>query len=680
WIASLQMVAISLQRQTDKAQFIETFTGSHRYILDYLLEEVLQQQSEETRNFLLKTAILRRLNADLCDAVAQTNDSQLVLEQLEKRNLFIIPLDNTRQWYRYHHLFADLLRKSLEQSPIVETNTLHILASQWLEQNNQPHEAIHHALAAKDFELAADMIEQVWVASRGTAFQSGEQYRWMQSLPTSIYRNRPVLSAAYGWVLLDFGDLDAADERLRAAEYWLDADRQPNNAISEMIVVEQAEFQQLPATVAAARAFHALALGDVPNTIKYGQQVLVLVEKDDHHRRGIATSILGLAHWYMGNLEPAYQFMTAGMEHMMALGIIHFALSSTFSLADVRLGQGHLRDAIAIYKQSLQIAESQPYTVKGLADLYMGLGNLYREQNNLEMAQEYLLKSETLGKDAGLPDWRVRFCKVQTYMKLTLNEFDEALTLLDEAERLYYPTPVPNIRPIVAIRASVQIKQGELHSASIWASKQDLSLHSEVNYLNEFELMTLARLHIAQLKTARNDVSVQELAQLLQRLLDVAQAQQRMGSVIEISILQAQLHHLQGDDDSALDALEQALILAEPEGYIRIFIDEGAPMRELLSEFASRGILTDYVNQLLATFDFPDMSQTVSSQPLIDPLSERELEVLTLIAGGLSNRDISERLFIALDTVKGHNRIIYQKLQVSRRTEAVARARELGLI
>ena len=310
----------------------------------------------------------------------------------------------------------------------------------------------------------------------------------------------------------------------------------------------------------------------------------------------------------------------------------------------------------------------------------MGLGDLYREQNDLATATDYLQKSETPGKEAGLPDWRVRFCKIQARMKQTMGAYDEALWWLDEAEQLYYPTAIPNIRPIAARRASIHIQQGELHTASIWAKQQGLSLNSEVNYLNEFELMTFARLHIAQFKTTSVDTSTRELYQLLKRLLDVAEADRRIGSVIEILILQAQLQHLQGNDQVALDKLERALLLAEPEGYVRIFVDEGETMRALLYGLASQGRLRDYVNKLLASFDSPATPQPVSSQPLIDALSERELEVLTLIADGLSNRDISERLFIALDTVKGHNRIIYQKLQVHRRTEAVARARELGLI
>ncbi|MEO1439352.1 MAG: LuxR C-terminal-related transcriptional regulator [Chloroflexota bacterium] len=683
WIAGLQLAAISMQGQQDTDTFIQSFTGSHHFVLDYLVEEVLSRQPSHIQVFLLYTSILERVSSSLCEAVLQDTQypAQQTLEHIQQANLFLIPLDNERRWFRYHHLFGDLLRKRLAQATDVDVKTLHIRASDWYEQNDQRSEAIHHALAAEDFERAADMIEQAWAASHGTAFQNGEQHGWMQALPMAVYHNRPVLSAAYGWVLLDFGDLDAAGERLGDAEYWLDIGNQPDHAASEMIVVDQSEFQRLPATVASARAFHALALGDIPNTIKYGQQVLALVEKSDHHRRGIATSIMGLAHWYTGNLETAYQFMAAGMEYMYKLGNIHFALSSTFGLADILLGQGRLLDAIALYKQCLHVAESQPYVVQGIADLYMGLGDLYREQNDLEIARDYLNKSEALGKQAGLPDWRVRFCKIQARMKQISGDFDEALDLLNEAERLYYITPVPNIRPIEAMKARVWIAQGHLDHAIAWASRERITPDDDTTFLREFELITLVRLHMAQLRQQNTHSHPTEVIELLERLQNAAQVGKRHGSLIEILILQVLLQQLLSNIEGALTALQQALQIAEPEGYVRLFIDEGPPMRAMLSTALEHGITPTYTQKLITAFE-PDKKpeRAIAAQPLIDPLSDRELEILRLVADGLSNREIANRLYLALDTIKGHNRRIYAKLGVKRRTEAVAHARDVGLI
>jgi len=682
WIAGLQLAAISMQGQGNSGGFIHSFTGSHHFVLDYLIEEVLSQQLPQIRDFLLKTSILERFCGPLCAAILQDNEDALAtLEHIRQANLFLIPLDNERRWYRYHHLFGDLLRKRLRESASIKIDDLHIRASHWFEQHDQQSEAIHHALVAQDFERAADMVELDWSIAHASAFQNPEQHKWMQALPDSVYRNRPVLSAGYGWVLLNAGDILAADKPLSEAERCLSVADESNSPESEMIIADEEAFQQLPATIASARTYYSLALGDVPNTIKYGEQVLSLAEEGDHHQRGIATSMLGLAHWYTGNLEAAYQFMSDGMDTMYKMGNIHFALSSTFGLADVRLGQGRLLDAIAIYEKGIQVAESQPYQVQGIADLYLGLSDLYREQNDLETAQDYLDKSETLGEQAGLPIWRTRFCKIQAKMKQILGDFDEAVALLDEAENLNYITPVPDVMPIQAMKAHVWIKQGQLNRASAWAQDRDLSLDSDVTYLNEYELMTLARLHITLVENHSLESPVRDLSHLLERLVDAAKTDKRMGSVIEISILQARLQWALQSQEQSLGMLQQALQLAEPEGYVRIFVDEGVSMREMLSEAVVQDISPAYSQKLLAAFEGASGSEpSHTPQPLIDPLSERELEILQLIGDGLSNREVSERLFIALDTVKGHNRNIYQKLQVKRRTEAVARARELGLI
>ncbi len=683
WIAGLQLAAISMQGVGEKSSFIQTFTGSHHFVLDYLIEEVLSRQPRHIHNFLLKTSILDRMCASLCDAILEdvNHSASELLESIRQANLFLIPLDNERRWYRYHHLFGDLLRKRLGESARIEINSLHIRASQWYEQHDQQSEAIHHSLAAEDFERAATMIERAWATSHSTTFQSRQLLTWMQTLPLSVYRNRPVLSTGYGWSLLNFGDLQAADERLRDAERWLATADDMGISRSEMVIADHEAFQRLPATIASARTYHALALGDVPNTIRHGQQVLSFAEENDHHQRGIATSMLGLAHWYTGNLETAYQFMSDGMESMYKLGNIHFALSSTFGLADVLLGQGRLLDAIAIYKKGLHVAESQPYMVQGIADLYMGLGDLYREQNDLETAHKYLSQSESLGEQAGLPDWRVRFCKVQARMKHISGDFDDALDLLDEAEHLYHITPVPNIQPIPAMKAHIWIKQGQINRVLSWAQEQGLSLDSDVIYLNEFDLMMLARLHIVLVENDNTANPVHDLFHLLERLLDAAEREKRMGSVIEISILQARLQWTLENREDALNGLQKALHLGEPEGYVRVFVDEGLSIKAMLAEAVARDIFPTYSQKLLASFENTSSTESSrTSQSLIDPLSERELEVLRLVAQGLSNREVSKRLFVALDTVKGHNRNIYQKLHVKRRTEAVACARELGLI
>ena len=485
WIAGLQLASISLQSQQNPSDFIQSFTGSHHFVLDYLVEEVLNHQPPHIQDFLVKTSLLNRLCAPLCDAIVldEKYSSQTLLRNIQQANLFLVAIDNERHWFRYHHLFADLLRKRLGQLASTEIiNKLHIRASHWYEQHNQRDQAIYHALAAKDFELAAELVEVEWIMSRSTTIQNRQQRVWMQALPESVYRNRPILSAAYGWVLLNYGEIDAADIRLRDAEFWLDLDGQTGHT-TDMIITDQTEFKRLPLTVASARTYHALAFGNIPETIKYGRRVLSLATENDHHQRGIATSLMGLAYWWSGDLESAYQFIGEGLAYMHKLGNVQFVLSNTFGLADVRIGQGRLFDAIAIYKKGLQIAESQPFVIQGIADMYMGLGKLYREQNELEAARDHINKSEKLGEHAGLPNWRVRFCKIQARMMQTIGDFDKALELLDEAEQLYYPTPLPDVQPIATIRARIWIKQGQINSALSWARDRQLTLDSDVQYL-----------------------------------------------------------------------------------------------------------------------------------------------------------------------------------------------------
>ena len=454
----------------------------------------------------------------------------------------------------------------------------------------------------------------------------------------------------------------------------------------ELLVADHKEFQYLPATIAAARTYHALALGDVPNTVKYAKQALENLPEKDYIRRGTPAALLGLASWASGDLETADKALAGAMTNYQMAGNILFAITGTYVLANIRITLGRLRQAFDVYQQSIRLAEGQDRFVRwGTADLYTGLSELFREQNKLDEAAEHLVKSKELGEQAKLPRWYFRWCIAQARVKEALGDLNGALDLLDEAERNYVRGPVPDVRPISALKTRVWIAQNRLDKASAWAREQALSANDEISYLREFEHITLVRLLIAQYKSGKKEKFVGEAVKLLDRLLEAAEEGARMGSVIEILILMALAYEAQGEITAALRPLKRALTLAEPEGYVRIFIDEGAPISRLLSKTTDNGIFPSYVDKLLAVFDArkqqdEDGSNLPSSQSLIEPLSERELEILELIAQGLSNRQISERLFLAMPTVKGHNRNIFGKLQVKRRTEAVARARELGLL
>jgi LuxR family maltose regulon positive regulatory protein len=704
WIAGLQLAGLalqgtlSMQGHKDTTRFIQSFTGSHHFVMDYLVAEVLRQQSESVQTFLLRTSILDRMCGPLCDAVLRTPSAsgQETLEYLERANLLVVPLDDQREWYRYHHLFADVLQARLMKEQPNQVAGLHLRACAWCEQNNFRSDAIRHALAAGDFERAADLTELERSVNSGTYFRSATWLGWVKALPDKVVRTRPKLSVGFAWELLFLGELEAAEARMRDADRLLEltADiHDPSEAPSTATVVVNAEeFRSLRVSLAIARAFHAQALGDVVGTVKYARRALTLISEADYYARGLASSLLGLACLTKGDLETAHQYMADGMASLRMAGNLLFAISGTYVLADIRITQGRLFDAAGIYEATLQLVTAQGEPVlQGTADLYLGLSELHREQGNLEAARQYLLRSEELGERAALPDWPYPLYLAQARIKAAQGDLDGALELLDKAERQYYRNPVPNVRPVAALKTRVWIGQGRLTEALGWAYRRDLSVDDDLSYLREFEHITLARVLIACYKSDRVERSIHEAVGLLERLLKAAEEGGRMGSVIEILVLQALAHKAQGNIPLALVPLERALTLAEPEGYVRVFVDEGPAMAELLTRMnaardGGRSVLSEvvntYIHKLLVAFGKQKdvHPSSLSPQPLIEPLSQRELEVLQLIAKGLSNDEIGKRLVLALDTVKGHNRKIFDKLRVQRRTEAVARARELGLL
>jgi LuxR family maltose regulon positive regulatory protein len=471
------------------------------------------------------------------------------------------------------------------------------------------------------------------------------------------------------------------------------------------MVADEREFQTLPASIAGARTYWSMSLGDLAGTLKYAQRALDLWPKDNHLRRSGPAAMLGLASWSSGDLEGAHRSFSEALAGYQRSGHILLAITGTHVLADIRLAQGRLRDAVETYQQSFALVAEHGSVVQwGTADMHTRLSELHLEQNDLVVAARHLSKSKALGEQSTLPNWRWRWCLAQARLKAAQGDLDEALDLLDEAERSYIRGPVPAVRPIAALKARLWVGQGRLTQALDWAAAQGLSAGDDLSYMREFEYITLARIRIAQIKRAGEAALIAEAMGLLERLLQAAEAGGRTGSAIEILILQALAYQAQGNSRPALVPLERALTLAEPEGYVRIFVDEGSSMVELLSAAAVQEMMPGYIGKLLAAFE-PVTNDRDAQQPanaerplpvsaavsssavgqggnsaLIEPLSERELEVLQLIAQGLSNRAISERLFLALSTVKGHNRVIFGKLQVQRRTEAVARAQELGLL
>ncbi len=693
WIAGLQLAAISMQGSQDTQGFIKSFTGSHRYVLDYLIEEVVEQQPENIQTFLLQTAILNRLTGPLCDAVrfgsAETptgqRNGQQTLEGLERANLFIVPLDNERQWFRYHHLFADLLLQRLKQTQPGHISILHRRASEWYELNDFPADAIRHSLAADDFERTADLAELAWPAWSGNT-EAITWLSWVRTLPEELVRARPVLCVAYAQALLNAGKLEAAEARLQDAEIWLepttDMSRRPEDSALEMVVVDQEQYQALPAWLATTRAYHAQAVGDIHSTVKYVGRALDLFPEDDHYNRAAVTGLLGLAYWANGDLEAAHRTFSDGLFQN-----VHDQIKGTFVLADMKLTLGHLQAAEKTCKHGLQLAKAfDPPLPVGTEDVYSGFSAVHLEQGDLEAAAQDLQIGKKLGEQVELPDWQYRWCIAQSQVDTSRGNLDVALDLLDEAAQVYVRTPLPDLRPIAAMKARVWVKQGRLAEALAWAREQSLSIHDDLSYLREFEHVTLARVLIARYRQNRADETMAEALGLLERLLKAAEEGGRMASAIEILALQALAFEALGEMPSALLPLERALVLAEPEGFVRTFVDEGPPMARLLFEALSREIAPDYVRRLLAAYPAEEPENANLSIPQssaadwVEPLSERELEVLVLIAEGMTNQEIATRLYLSLNTVKVHTRNIYGKLGVNNRTQAGVRAKALGIL
>lgn len=686
WIAGLQLAALSMQgRDAEQmANFVQAFTGSHHYVIDYLTEEVFERQTQGVQAFLLQTSILERLTGPLCDAVTGQADGRITLEKLDQGNLFVVPLDEERRWYRYHHLFADLLRQRLQQAQPELVPELHRRASAWHEQHGWASEAVSHALVAEDFERAARLVENnaPGMLLRG---EVATLIRWLNRLSGEVVRSRPQLCLVYAWALLIACQPDQVEPRLQDAERCV----QPKAPASEV--------QDILGQVAAMRANIAASGWDIPRAIELCGRALEYLAEDNLIVRGAVTWTQGNAYWLSGDLAAATRAFEEANRLSQATGHVTLGQSAIDRLARVQVVRGHLHRAAEIYRQALELAgSSSRQRLPATGVTYVGLGELLLEWNDLENAMRYLTQGIELCAQS---EDVVRLLSGYTALMRVLQARGDTAgmpDLIHKVERLIrsYPgqTCVP---PVGAHQARLWLVQGNLEAADRWAQESGLSddrhgLESTLDLrspLREFEQITLARLLMAQNKPA-------EAIRLLERLLPAAETAGRMRSVIEILVLQSLALACQGDTTQAVRALTRALSLAEPEGYVRMFVDEGPPMGALLLKIcevqqegrpaASQAVSPAYLEQLLAVLGLDTIPLAESlhraAQPLLEPLSDREQEVLRLIAAGRSNREIAQELVLAIGTVKRHTNNIYGKLAVGSRTQAIARASQLKLL
>jgi LuxR family transcriptional regulator, maltose regulon positive regulatory protein len=543
WIAALQLAALSLQGREDTAAFIAGFAGDDRYIVDYLAEEVLQRQPEHVQHFLLQTSILDRLCGPLCDAVTGQDGGKAKLAALERGNLFLVPLDDRRRWYRYHQLFADVLQAHLRDEQPEDVSDLHRRASAWYQQNGEPADAIRHALAAGAFERAADLVELA-IPAMLRSRQEAAVLGWLELLPDEVVRVRPVLSVGFAGALLAGGEFEGVEARLRDAEGWLDGAtdiRQGSPApAAEMVVVDDAEFRRLPAAIELYRAAQALVRGDGPGTVRHARRALELSPADDHIGRASAAALMGLASWASGDLEAGHSGYAECMAGLRRAGHIADTFGCAIALADIRRTQGRLGEAMRTYEEALQRAPQQGGSIlRGTADMYVGMSEIHRERDDLPAATQQLLRSQELGEHTGLPQNRYRWRVAMARIRQAEGDLGGALDLLGEAERLYVGDFFPNVRPVPALRARVRVAQGELGEALGWARERGLSVDDDLSYLREFEHITLARVLLARCAAERAERPIYEAARLWEGLLRAAEEGQRTGSVIEILVLQA---------------------------------------------------------------------------------------------------------------------------------------------
>jgi len=666
WIAGLQVAAVSMQGREDASAFIRAFTGSDRYILDYLVEEVLQRQPEDVQTFLLQTSILNRLSGPLCDAVTgslppagkeqEERTAQVMLEYLERANLFIVPLDDCREWYRYHRLFADLLRTRQEQRfAAQDLATLHRRAATWYEEAGLLDDAVQHAIAAGDLTHVARIIEKHGrpMLLRG---ELRSLLRWIAPLPEEMMQTNARLCITHAWALLLTGQGSAVEPCLQQAE--------------RLPVVTSDE--NLRGEGAVIRAYLAAQRGDVARTIEQADLALAMLDAAHEGERAVAYFVLGGVHMLRGDVTAAGEAMAQASTIGQRGGNVHVAVPALNALAGIQAQQGRLHLAWATAQEAVRLASGpsgKPLPIAGGA--LSALAELTYEWNDVQNALAYARQSIELSRRWGNADSLGSGYLTLARVLQASGDLEGAREALQAAERASrdFALGAPFPMQLRSAQARLWLAQGDRVNLAHWAEEVPCEVPGP---FHAGGMLTLAQ---ARLALGQPDVALKVLAPLL----EMARAHELTAVLIEGLALQALIHQAQGDVGRALVVLAESLALAEPEGYVRRFVDLGPVMAELLRRAAVQGITPGYVSKLLLAYG-EEILPSPRPQPLIEPLSERELEVLCLVVAGLTNQEIAQELVIAVSTVKSHINHIFGKLGVKSRTQAVARARALSLL
>ena len=683
WVAGLQLAGLSLRGQVDVAGFVASFSGSHRFVLDYLAEEVLERQPEPVRGFLLETSVLERLSGGLCDAVTGRTDSQRLLEGIERANLFLVPLDAVRGWWRYHQLFADLLRARLRQQQPERVAGLHRAAAAWSEAHGLADDAVRHALAAGDAASAARLAEryadELLLRGEGATVR-----RWLAVLPAELVGSRPRLLLAQARLALLGGRVEGVDELLDGAERALaetaDEPYEPSTGRAASLLAN------VPATMALDRAYLAELRGDADRAIAFGRRALAEIGEDEWMLQSNASGYLGVAEWLRGRLAAAERLLSATIAQWLRAGQRQLAVRTCHHLGQVQRAQGRPDAALGTYRQALEVAAppGQP-ALPDAGIARVGLAEVAYQRGELDAALEHLTEGLGPCRQVVYTPPLATGLATLAWIRQAQGDLAGALDAIDEAEGVAPSRGVATLlNPAPALRARLLLASGELAAAVRWTEQRGLGADDQPSYPHEPEYLVLARVLLAQ------DRPDQALG-LLERLHTAARAQGRLGSLIEIQALRALALAGSGEEAAAVAVLAEALTLACPQGYVRVFADEGAPMAALLgrlvaaqrtAQSAAGGVPLDCLARLLRAFDATHAGRggAAAVAGLVEQLTDRELQVLGLLAAGRSNQRIAGELVVSLDTVKKHVGRVLDKLGAANRTEAVARARELGLL